>query len=69
MVFHEVYGELPKGTLALIRKHNVSPSDWHEIEAWIQATGATWKEVNDHIKNMSPGGFYNCPYDYFYEVI
>lgn len=66
MTFHEYYGELPKRTLSLIRKFNVSPSDYRDIEDWVQRTGASWKDINDHILNMSPGGYYNCPLGYFY---
>lgn len=69
MTYHEFYGELPKRTLSLIKKYNVSPADWSEICRWVQATGASWKDINDHILNLSPGGYYNCPYDYFHDLI
>lgn len=31
MTFHESYGELPRKTLALINKFNVSPSDYDSL--------------------------------------
>jgi hypothetical protein len=33
MTFHESYGDLPKSTLALIKRHNVSPCDYDELVA------------------------------------
>jgi hypothetical protein len=30
-MFHESYGEVSRAALALIKKHNLSPSDWDTL--------------------------------------
>jgi len=60
MTFHETYGKLPVKTLRLIRKYNVSPADWYDIEAFMPAH--TWQEINDHIISRSETGMYRPGY-------
>lgn len=32
MTFHEAYGELPVHLLRMVKRFNVSPSDWYGLE-------------------------------------
>lgn len=61
MVFHEVYGEVSKRTLSLIKKNNVTPAEWYMIEFEF----ATDKERADHIVSHSMNGVYHVPLGYF----
>ena len=68
MTYHESYQELPKSTLALVKKFNVSPMDfdiildtfgdsvWNGEEAGV--AGADWDTINKHIKDNSEKGYY-----------
>lgn len=42
--FHELYGNVRKSTLTLIKKHNLSPSDWDDI---LWDTGHSWGDEYD----------------------
>lgn len=65
MVFDESYGNLPKSTLRLIRKYNVSQADYDMIldllglAAWNGVhTLADWDMIDDHIVSNSETGMY-----------
>lgn len=67
MTFHESYGNLPASTLALIKRHNVSPADFDLMldsfmfqvaDVTSPAVAATWDDINDHITANSPNGYY-----------
>lgn len=65
MTFHESYGHLPKSTLTLIRKHNVSPLDYDLI---LNACGHSWGDedipfstVNELITIHSSSGILRLP--------
>lgn len=69
MTFHESYGTLPKSTLALIRKYNVSPADFDMMcdllgfAAWVPATvrldgEPDWSVIDEHIVSNSETGMY-----------
>lgn len=60
MTFHESYGSLPKSTLALIKRHNVSPADFDYMLDQFYAPFVVdgWAMVNDHIKANSASGMY-----------
>ncbi len=68
MTFHESYGNLPKSTLALIRKNNVSPADFDlmtdllGVDAWAPGSGADWSVIDDHIVSNSETGMYRPRY-------
>lgn len=56
MVFDEYYGRLPKNTLRLIKKYNVSPADF-DLMTDILGNG-DWPDINQHIVDNSTGGYY-----------
>ena len=59
MTFHESYGSLPKSTLRLIRKHNVSPADFDlMLDMFMGPVPDGWRWVNDHIVSNSETGMY-----------
>lgn len=69
MTFHESYGNLPKSTLRLVRKHNVSPADFDMMldllgmDAWVPSDGVNvgrpdWSVIDDHIVSNSETGMY-----------
>lgn len=63
MTFHESYGNLPKSTLRLIKKFNVSPADWdylNEMLANMHWDGSLTHEIiEQHIISNSETGIYN----------
>lgn len=60
MVFHEVYGNLPKSTLALVKRFNVSQADF-DLMTELLGNG-TWDDVDAHIANNSESGYYRPRY-------
>lgn len=73
MTFHESYGSLPKNTLRLVKSKNVSPADFdYMLDQFMFASKdvgddspecrATWSEVNTHIIENSPNGYYTPRY-------
>lgn len=56
MTFHESYGTLPRTTLRLIKKFNVSPADLDMIINYLVIP--TWGEVDAHIISHSETGMY-----------
>lgn len=64
MTFHESYGSLPKRTLSLIRKHNVSPADFDLMtdllgfEAYSGMGRVDWEVIDNHIVSNSETGMY-----------
>lgn len=64
MTFHESYGELPKGTLSIIKRYNVSPADFDLMtdllgfEAYYGNGKIDWTVINDHIVSNSETGMY-----------
>lgn len=59
LTFHESYGYLPRRTLALIRKYNVSPADFDfMLDQFMGPVPAGWEWVNDHIVSNSETGMY-----------
>lgn len=71
MTFHESYGHLPKSTLRLIKKHNVSPADFDMMtdmlgfDAWVWSIETPdipgyidWSIIDDHIVSNSETGMY-----------
>lgn len=55
-VYHESYGEVQVKTLNMIRKYNVSPSDFDEL---CGIFGCDEEYIQDAIVEYSPNGFYN----------
>lgn len=59
MTFHESYGTLPKDTLRLVKRFNVSPADFDMIlDQFMGPVPAGWSWVNDHILLNSTNGYY-----------
>lgn len=64
ITFHESYGTLPKSTLRLIKKYNVSPADFDYmtdmlgIDAWTLVLGPEWSKIDEHIVSNSETGMY-----------
>lgn len=65
MTFHERFGTLPVSTLRLIKKFNVSQSDFDLMTdllgfaAWnVEKSEIEWKVINDHIVSNSETGMY-----------
>lgn len=56
MTFHECYGNLPVKTLRLIKRNNVSPSDFDFMLD--QFSLNDWSQVDDHIVSNSDTGMY-----------
>lgn len=56
---HESYGLIRTDTMAMIRKHNVSPSDMMLIQL---SLGEDWERINDfiraHVKGMRRNFYY-----------
>lgn len=48
-MFHEVYGEIPRGMLTAIKRHNISPSDYYMLED----EGYDPKQIMTIIKNTA----------------
>lgn len=63
MTFQEAYGELPTKTWRLIKKHNVSPSDYYMMEDMLMDRAMAydsmnWEVFNEHILMNSKSGYY-----------
>lgn len=66
MTFNEYFGTLPKRTLRLVKRFNVSPVDFDMMLDLLNpgtATGkfeveAAWAEVDAHILENSSDGYY-----------
>lgn len=64
MTFHESYGDLPKSTLRLIKKYNVSPADYdgllNELSlVWSDdIADCEWRELELTIVSHSETGMY-----------
>lgn len=67
MTFDESYGYLPTSTLALIRKHNVSPADFDMMldmfmfqyaDTAAAARATEWAAIDEHIVSNSETGVY-----------
>lgn len=65
ITFHESYGYLPRYTLGLIRKYNVSPADFDSIMrafGWEpyppEGVGIDWDAIDDFMHAGSPDGYY-----------
>lgn len=59
MTFHESYGHLPKSTLRLVKRYNVSPADFDFIlDQFMGPVPAGWSWVDDHIVSNSGTGIY-----------
>lgn len=63
MTFHESYGTLPKSTLRLIRKFNVSPADYDFImmessRIFGEDGEVDWSVIDEHIVSNSETGMY-----------
>lgn len=56
MTFHESYGNLPKTTLRLVKRYNVSPADFDMITDILGFM--EWSDINLHIIENSPNGYY-----------
>lgn len=65
MTFHESYGRMPKSTLALIKRSNVSPADWDDMLArWGFAWGdenLPFDAIENHITVHIVNGIYRYP--------
>lgn len=58
MVFDESYGNLPKSTLRLVKRHNVSPADFDYMTD-ILGMENDWSVINRHITdNLTASGMY-----------
>lgn len=64
MTFHESYGELPKSTLSLIKRRNVSPADYDMILYKFGYVDTHFPDVEGFIKAHSPTGIYQPPLYY-----
>lgn len=76
MTFNENYGTLPRKTLALVRKYNVSPADFDQIldslmftsEPGVDqsegAVAASWWDVDQFIIRSSESRGYYSPSRY-----
>lgn len=63
MTFHESYGSLPKSTLRLVKKYNVSPADFDfMLDQFMGPVPDGWRWVNSHIVENSPNGYYQPRY-------
>jgi hypothetical protein len=63
MTFHESYGSLPTKTLRLVKKHNVSPTDFDfMLDQFSGTVDEGWAWVNDHIVSNSEAGSYRPRY-------
>ncbi len=58
MTFDENYGELPKSTLRLIRKFNVTPA---EYDLMTQHMCYTFAEIEECILSRSVDGIFRLP--------
>lgn len=58
-VFHESYGEITPRLLQVIKKFNVSPSDWSELE--MKYGEGNLKQIESAIVTYSKNGMYQ-PY-------
>lgn len=61
MTYHESYGELPKTTLQLYRRFNVSPAD-HDILLMRFGQVPVWERVNQFVLSHSVDGSFRYPY-------
>lgn len=65
MIFHESYGTMPKSTLAVIRRCNVSPADWDGmLNRWGYEWGShvlPFEQIEDHILVHTVNGSYRYP--------
>lgn len=55
MVFNEYFGEIPVSLNRAIKKYNVSPADYWELEDYF---GENFGEILAAIKRGSPKGYY-----------
>lgn len=53
-VYNEWYGEIPVALNRAIKKYNVSPSDFQDMEHW----GFSPEDMVEVIKNYSPNGYF-----------
>lgn len=59
MTFHESYGTLPKSTLRLVKKFNVSPADFDlMLDMFSGTVQEGWSWVDQHIQENSKSGYY-----------
>lgn len=59
LTFHESYGSLPKSTLRLVKRFNVSPADFDMmLDQFMGPVPDGWVWVNSHIQANSAGGYY-----------
>ena len=61
MTFDENYGRLPEGTLALVKRFNVSPADFDYMTD-ILGMANDWDEIDEHIIVNSTNGYYQPRY-------
>ena len=62
MTFDEYYGELPKSTLRMIKRYNVSPADYTDLE---YACGeGNFAAIEAAIQRFSTKGYF-CSFDLF----
>jgi hypothetical protein len=61
MVFHESYGELPKSTLSLIKRSNVSPMDFEMLLDKFGRVDTHFPDVEAFIKEHTVNGIYRPP--------
>lgn len=68
VTFHESYGLLPKNTLRLIKKFNVSPADYDYMLDILGVYPSNdyrlvdWDMVDEHIMDNAPNGYYRPKY-------
>lgn len=56
MVFDESYGEVPASLLRLIKRHNVSPSDYAELE--LKYGAGHFEDMRQAIIQFSKNGMF-----------
>lgn len=49
MAFHEAYGEVALKTLQLIKRANVSPADWYDLEYMYDTDPERHQHILDHM--------------------
>lgn len=64
MTFHESYGALPQSTLRLVKRFNVSPSDWEMLLDKFGRVDTPFAAVEMFIREHSPNGMYRHPLYY-----
>lgn len=61
MLYNEWYGELPKTTLALIKRSNVSPMDYQDLLDKFGRVGTHFPNVERFIRDHTVNGMYRPP--------